>query len=162
VLFGDAADRAHVGRLAEQVHRHDRARARCDGAPTGVRVDRQRTRVHVDEDRPRADRHDSHAGERCGQGRDEHLVARADVEGAQAERNRVGAAGDADGEARPAGRGEFGFEQLHLRPEDVPPAGQHAIDGRPNRRAVVGGMEVDERQPDERAHSAATPDVIDT
>ena len=54
VLLGDRAERLHVARVAEHVHRQDPARARRDGRLDGRRVEHERLGIDVGEDGRRA------------------------------------------------------------------------------------------------------------
>ena len=54
VPLGNLPDRLHVVRLAEQVDRQDGSRPRCDLAFDLDRVEVERDRVDIDEDRPQA------------------------------------------------------------------------------------------------------------
>ena len=112
---GDAANRVHIGRLAVQVHGHDRPRSRGDGGVTGGGVDRQRIRLDVDDHRPGAGGDHRQTGIRGGHRRDDDLVAGADVEGAKRERDRIGAVADADRMGGAAGGGELRSRMPRLR-----------------------------------------------
>ncbi len=80
VRGGDLHDPVHVGHLVAEVHREDRLRALRDGRLHLIGVDRPGLRRDVDEDRQGAGRHRRIGGGRERQGRDDHLVAPADVE----------------------------------------------------------------------------------
>ncbi len=128
VSRGDRFDRGHVGRLAVEVHRQDRARLRTDRGFNLARVDRQPHRIDVGEHRARAGHHDRERGVGRGQRRRDHFVAGADAERAQDQRDRVGAGADADRVRGAGGGGELLLERLDLRPEHEPAARDHAID----------------------------------
>ena len=97
--------RIHVGRLAVQMYRHDRAHAtarlavvQAAGAPFAalfqelanqLHVDVEARRLDVEEYRPRADARDRAAGREKGVRAGDHLVADADVERHQRDEERV-------------------------------------------------------------------------
>ena len=64
------------------------------------RVERQAIGIDVGEHRRGAGHHDRQRGERRGERRRDHFVARTDAERAQRQRERVGARADADGVRR--------------------------------------------------------------
>ena len=113
VLPGDGVDRIHVARHAEDVHRHDRARALGDAALDGRRVDRERRRVGVGEHRQRLAAEDRVVAGDEGVGRDDHLVAGVDVQDVQADHEGGGAAG--------GGQALLGAEQRARRRSRTPP-----------------------------------------
>ena len=91
----EGPERVEVERLAEEVDRHDRAGTRAD-LPGGVsEIDVEVVRVDVDPDRRRAEAGDRACGGEEGEGRDQDLVAFADIERHQREQERVGAGRDA-------------------------------------------------------------------
>ena len=93
VLAGDGVDRVHVARHAEDVHRHDGARALGDAALDRGRVHGERGRVGVGEYRQGLAREDGVVAGDEGVGRDDHLVAGVHVHDVQADDQRRGAAG---------------------------------------------------------------------
>ena len=111
---GDALERVHVGGLAVEMHRQDRARARRDRGRGRVRIERQPLGIDVGEHRPRAGHHDGERRVGRRERRRDHLVARADVERAQDQRDRVGAGADADGVRAPAGGRELALRTPRL------------------------------------------------
>ena len=127
VLDHRQAERAEVGRrAAEEMHRHDRLRLVGDLALDLCRVEIQRRRVDVGEDRRRAA-----PGDRLGrrierERRADHLVAGADVHAVHHEHERVGAVGAADRllDAE-LGRG-LALEGLDLGAEDELPGVERA------------------------------------
>ena len=81
------------------------------------RIDIERLRIDVGENRPGAKPRD-----RAGRGeeretRQDHLVARGDVQGHQGQQQGIAARGAADGVFRLAVDGQLFFEQRDLRPE---------------------------------------------
>ena len=113
-----ARSAAQVGRVAEQVDGDDRAGARRDG-----RLDRRRIEVVVGADVGEHG-HGADRGDRLGRGvegvrRADHLVAALDADGAQRERERVGAVRDADAVRDAERGGGLLLEGLDLRAEDV-------------------------------------------
>ena len=83
-------------RPAEEVHRHDRLRPRRDPRGDVLRIEVQRHRVDVGEDRRRADAGDRLGGRVERERRADHLVAAPDPERLEREDERVGAVRDAD------------------------------------------------------------------
>jgi hypothetical protein len=108
----------HIDRLAVQVHRHDRLGARGDGGVDRAGVDAVGRRVHVDEHRGGADRHDRQHGGDKGIGRCDDLVARPDLERPQRQLDRGQPGADADGVARADVAGVLGLEALDRRAQD--------------------------------------------
>jgi hypothetical protein len=137
VAGGDALDRGHVRRLPVHVHRDNRARARTDRAFHLSRIEGQAIGVDVRKHRPRARHHHGERGVRGRQRCRDHLVARADAERAQDERNRVGAGADADAVPRAHRGRKLRFEGLDLRAENEPPARDDAVDRATNGRRVL-------------------------
>ncbi len=147
----DARDRGHVGRLAVEVHRQDRAGARADALGNPIGIDGGALRIDVGEHRPCAGHHDRQRAVRRRQRRRDHFIAGADPERAQDQRDRVGARADADG-VRGAGRGgEFLLEGGDFRPEHEPAARDHAIDRASHLAGVLARDQRHERDP-VRAH----------
>ncbi len=107
----DGEDRVHVGRLAVEVHRDDRLRARRDGGLELRRVHRVGARVNVHQPRARARVADGRDG---GDERERHgddLVARPDAGGEQRQVQRAGAGVDGDAVAGGAVGGELLLER---------------------------------------------------
>ena len=121
--------RRHVGGLAIQVHRQDRARPGSNRARDLIRIEREAHRIDVREDRTRAGHHDRERRVRGRQRRGDDFVARADAERAQDERDRVGPCADAHGMRRAHRSRELGFERLDLGAEHEPAARDDTIDG---------------------------------
>ena len=107
---GDLEDRVQIDGRAHQVDRDHRARARADRGRDGLGRQQVRLGVDVDETRRRAGEADrlGRGDERVG--RDDHLVAGADVEDPQREREGLGAGGDAHGVLGAAVGGELLLE----------------------------------------------------
>ncbi len=138
---GNRLERAHVGGLAVQVHRHDRSRAGTNRRLDARRIEREALGIDVHEHRSRA-RHDHRErGERGGEGRRDDLVPLADIERAQHQRDGIGAGTDGNGVGGATCRRELGFERLDFRPEDVPPAGDDAFDGGRDGFGILPGPE---------------------
>ena len=102
--------------------------------------------MDVDEDRGRADQHRDFRGGAEGEGRADHRVARADAERAQAEHQRIGAAGAGDRMTRSAEGGKLGLEGADFRADDELAVGEHPRDRIVDRGAetLALGGEVDE------------------
>ena len=103
VAVGGREDRLDGGRVAEEVDDLDRGRlphpepgAAVELLDDGARIEVQRLRLRVDEDRRRADVDDRVDGGDEGQARDEDVVARPDVEDPEREMDRRRAAGAGD------------------------------------------------------------------
>ena len=128
VLRRDGEDAFHVRGAAREMHRHDGLRARRDRSFDLVRIDVVGC-IDVDEHRHSAGQ--TNARRRCdeGVGRRDHLIARADVERAQRELQRVGPVAATDGVAHADQRREALFERLHRPAEDEVTAFEHALDG---------------------------------
>ena len=94
---GDGFERAHVGRLAVEVHGHDCLGARRDGRFGRAWIKRQAIGINIRKDRTRTSHHHGERGVGRRQRRRDHLVAGTDVEGAQDQGDRIGARADADG-----------------------------------------------------------------
>ena len=102
----DRHERRHVGRVAEQVHRHDRAGARRDRGLDGGRDRGCRSRPRCRR-RPASPDRGDRLGRRVERERGaDDLVAGLDAERAQRDHERVGAVGHADAVRRAGVRGE--------------------------------------------------------
>ena len=88
----------------------------------GRRIDVERVRIDVGEDRPGAQPGDGAGGGEEGEAGQDHLVARPDVQGHQRQQQGVAARGTADGVPRLAVVGHALFELLDVRPEHEGPA----------------------------------------
>ena len=142
---GDVLDRGHVGCLPVEMNRHDGAGAGTDRAFDAGRIDGQPRRVDIGEDRARACHHDRERRVRGGERRRDDLVAAADAERSQDERERVRAGADADRVCRAASASELRFERLDLRSKHEPAARDDAIDRRADRVGVFSRREAEER-----------------
>ena len=140
-------DRRHVGRLAEQVHRHDRLGPRRDGRDRRVDVDVERVGIDVDQHRRRADAHDAAGGGEERIGRRDDLVAGADVERHQRREQRVGARRQADRVRHAEVRAQLALEAFDFRAADEALAVADARDGVEQRLAKrrVLRLEVEQR-----------------
>ena len=130
VFLGDRADLVHVGRLAEQVHRQDRARAPGYGGADGLRVDVEAAGQDVHEHRDGAAVADGLGGGDEGEGGGDDLVALADAGGAQGQVQGIGTGGAAEGVTHAKVVGGFLLEGLHIGAEDVAGIGQRLQHGR--------------------------------
>src|SRR5581483_1680258 len=119
VRAGQLAEAIQVRRVAVQVDREEPGRARGD-LPGGVRRIHRAGRVDVDEHGSPARREDRLDRRERGQGRDEHLAARWQLQGAEHDRQSRGPGRDQDGVAHADVLGELGLEGTALGPEDVP------------------------------------------
>ena len=151
VTRGDALDRRHVGRLAVEMHRHDRARARTHTLRNPIGIDRAALRVDVREHGSRAGHHDRERAVCRRERRRDHFVAGADTESAQDESDGVGSVTDADRMGRAGSGGEFLLEADDFGSEDEPSALDHAVDRAPHVGGVLAGHQRHERNP-VRAH----------
>ena len=117
-------------------------------ASAAARIHRQSLGIDVGKDRTRAGHHHRQRGVGRRQRRGDHFVAGADVEGAEDQRDRIGAGADADRVRHAAGGGEFAFERLHFGSEHEPAARDHPIDGGANRRRIFAGRQRVKRNPE--------------
>ncbi len=120
----------HIGRVPEQVDRHDRSGARVHSVGSGGGVDAAGTGIDVNEAGLRAAlKHGLRAaGE--GEGRQNDLVAESDPERTQCQRQRIRPGGDADAVLAPAIGREVRLEAGHGRAQDVAVSAKHGGDGR--------------------------------
>ena len=118
VLFRNLHDRVHIGRLAEEVHRDDRLRARRDLFRDLHRIDVVGHRVDIRKYRSRPDADDRAGRRKKGERRNDDLIAGADAFDHQRDDERIGTAGDADREIAGAIRSDLFFELLDLRAEN--------------------------------------------
>ena len=154
-------DRSHVGGLAVEMNRHDRAGPGSYGRNDAFRVDREANRIDVGEHGTRAGHHDRQGGVRCGERRGDHLIARPDAERAQHERDGVGAVADANGVRRASRGGEFRFERLDFRSQHEPAPRDHPVDRAPHVRRIFARRKRHEGNlPD--AHTRAVLSVAST
>ena len=129
VRLGHRLQRVHVARLAVEVHGEDPHRARTHRGAGRVGVDQAGVLQHVAQHRRGADVRDGQGRGDEGVRRDDDLVAGPDVVGAQHERQRRRAGGDADALLDAAVLREFVFKCLDLGAEDVAARIEHAIEG---------------------------------
>ena len=118
----DLRDRRDV---AEQVHGEHRARRGRERGAHGLGRHARGLRVDVAEHRAGARVDDRLGGRVEGERRDDDVVAGADAERAQRDRDRVGAVGDADGVPRAEVGRELVLERGDLGAEDERPAVEH-------------------------------------
>ena len=128
VILGDPGQRGHVGRLAEQVHWQDRARARRDGRGHGLGIDVEGAGIDVDEHGLGAHVADRLRGGDEREGRGDHLVPGPEIGRAQREVQRVGAGSAGDRVAYPEILGQLVLQCLHVRPENESRALEHVCD----------------------------------
>ena len=120
VLVGQRHDGVHVGRLAVEMDRHDRPGARRDrgGDPLGIDVDPAGRRL--DRHHRGAHRRHREPGRDIGVGRHDHLVAGAEVPGAQHQLQRLQPVAQADAVRGAAEGGVLGLEGLDFLAEHEP------------------------------------------
>ena len=141
-----------VRALAVEVDGHDRFRQRPGPLASAqlvedeVDVEAPRGRVGVDEDGVGAGVGDGVGGGGERERGDEHVVAGTDAGGVQGEVEGGGAAGQADGVAGAAHRGQLGLEGVEVRPDGRDPA---RVDGGQH-RFPLAAAEVGRRQQDRR------------
>ena len=177
VRLGELAQLGHRRRVPVQV---DRAGAPWCASPIAGSARRrghvEGPRVDVAEDRRRAGVDDRLGGRVEGERGHDDLVAGADAEGPQRDRQRVGAVGDADAVAGPEEVRELGLEGLDLGPEDVAAGAKHrglavgdllqqgssASCGREQResRSPASDRDVAHRQRSSRSRSATSADLL--
>ena len=145
-------ERVIVGRLAEQIHRHDgfglertvllhqrdRGLKACRIHVEGVGQD-----IHEHRRGTRQRHHFRGSGE--GEGRHEHRIARTDAPGAQDQEQRVGAIGAGDGVLHAGPLRDVLFELRHLRTQNPLAAFHSRLDGSLQRRAQAAalGLQID-------------------
>ena len=122
---GDLVDPPDLARVAEDVHRKDRPRARCDRGLDGRRIEVQRLRVDVGEHRGGVLEQRRVGGCDEREPRGHHLVAGADVQPRQAGVQPGRAAGAGDGEPAACGRGERLLEPGQHRAQRQRARAQH-------------------------------------
>ena len=162
---GEWQQRLHVGQLAIEVHRHQRAHARVAGAVHQIRPaplallleeraqrlrrDIERLRIDVAEDRPRARAGDGAGGGEEREGTGDHRIARTDVERHEREQQCIGARGDADAVTALAVAGERGLERLDLGSQDEVLARAHPLERRAHLRGERGVLrfQIKQRHP---------------
>jgi hypothetical protein len=110
------------------VHRHDRPRPLGHFGGHVLRVDVQRDRVDVGENRRRAGPHDRLRRRIEGERGADHLVAGADLQRVEDEHERVRAVGDADRLLHAEVGGGFLLEGLHVRPQDQGARLEHRLE----------------------------------
>ena len=120
VPLGQGQHRFHRRHLAEQVDHHDAPGARGDGRLDGVGRDVERGRVDVHEHRRAAGVVDGAGGGEEGERGRDHLVAGLQVQGAERQEQRVGAAGATDGMPGAREPGDLGLELRDFGAHDEP------------------------------------------
>ena len=154
VAARDGVDRAHVGRLAVQVHRHDGAGAWRDGRLDAARIEVVGLRVALHRHWRGAGLADRQPGSDEGRRRHDDLAAGADAPGAQHQVQGVQAIGHGNTVRGAAVLRELALESLVLGALQVPARGQHTVDAGADGRVVrrVDAAQVQEL--DHRAHLA--------
>jgi hypothetical protein len=127
------------------VHGHDGGSPRRDGGRGGVRIEREAVRIDVREYRPRARHHDRQRRVGGGQGRRDDLVARADSERTERNRERIGSCSDAGRLGRAARSRELALERVQLRSQHEPAARDDPIDGAPQVRRIFARRQLKKR-----------------
>lgn len=130
MVFRQLCQGRHIGRLAEQMYRKNRAGARCNGCSDGFRVDIECARINVDENRLSANVTDGLGGCNEGEGCGDHLVARAKIGCTQRQMQCISARGAGHRVSHPEVVGEFRFQRLHVRTENETRALEDFGDGR--------------------------------
>ena len=128
MAVGQLPERAEVGRLAEQVDRHDSPRPLGDRGLGRGGVEAERDRIDVGEDGRGAAARDRLGGREEGVRRGHDLVPGADAERLQPELDGVGAVGDGHGMAVADRGGHLLLERPHVRAEDEAPGVDHLAD----------------------------------
>jgi len=86
---GDLLDRTHLGDLAEEMHRNDRLRSRCDRRLDSHGVEVVGVGLDIDENRLGTGPPDRSCRGEEGVGRGDHLGSRPDVDGQKRQQERV-------------------------------------------------------------------------
>ena len=118
VAGGDAVDGIHVGWLAVQRDRDDRARGRRDRSFDQLRIERTGDALDVDEHGPGADQHDRVGRRTGGKRRGDDLVTWPDAKRHQGDRQCRRARGRRDAMARARVVGQALLEFGDFRPHD--------------------------------------------
>ena len=155
VPCGDRLERAHVSGLAVQVHRQNRLGPRGDCGLGGPRIEREPRRIDVGEHRASAGHHDRERRIGGRQWRRDHFVAWTDLEGAQDQRDRIGAGADANGVGHLAGGGELRLEGFDFRAQHEPAAGDDPIDRGPHVGGIDAGTQGVKRNQDRHSEPCA-------
>ena len=127
VLPAQGEDGVDVEGAAVEVDAEDAHGTTGDPRRRVGRVEVERPRVDVGEDRPAAEEDDRLGGGEEGEGGDDHLVPWAQAEGAQGEHQGVGAVGEAGTGGDPQVGGEGRLEFPHLGAEDEGALGKDAL-----------------------------------
>ena len=130
----EPGERLEIGGPPKQVHGHDRPRPLRHPGGDVLRVDIQRHRVDIGEDRRRAGAHDRLRRRVEGERRADHLVAGADLQRVQHEHQRIRSVGDADRLRDAEVGGRLLFEGLHVRSQDERAGFEHFLEPAQNLR----------------------------
>jgi hypothetical protein len=125
---GELANRVDVRRLSVEMHGQNRFRAWRDGGLDALGIEVVRARIRLHRHGRGAGVADRQPGRDVGVGRDDHLVARADVPRAEHEVHRIETVADAHAVFHADEGGELALEGAHLVTEDVPAAVEDALD----------------------------------
>ena len=125
VPVADRTELVQLAGVAEHVHCHDRLRALRDGRLDGGRVEVQRPRVDVREDRRRAFEDEAVGGGDERERRGDRLVSRPKPGDSCKEVQARGAARDRGRKGGADPLGDQLLEALDRRPEREPPGAQH-------------------------------------
>ena len=143
VLVAEGAQGEHVGRIAAEVHGHDRLRSGRDPARCVLGVDVEVLRAaHVAEHGLGADVARGTGAGHERERRHDHLVPRTDPRCQAGEVQGGGPAGDRDGVGCAHPVGERRLERLRARPHRQPP-GLQAVEHRPH--ILLGHRDVGQR-----------------
>ena len=141
-LLGQRGNGRHgIGDDTGDMHDHDASRIRRELAQDLCRGGREGAQIAVHEDRIAAGRDDGSGGRHEGVGRHQH-IAPCDLQHAQDDLERTGAAVDRDRMARTAQPREFRLELLPVAAERQLAVGQHFIDALGDPVSILG-REVD-------------------
>ena len=146
-------ERRHVRRLTVQVNGQDGCGPARDGGLGRRRGQGHARVIDVGKDRTRADHQDRERGVGRGERCRDHLVAGADSERAEGERDRIGAVSHAHRSRCARGASELALEGLDFGSQHEPSTRHHAIDRRAYFVRIVREPEIDKRNV-EAAHAA--------
>jgi hypothetical protein len=125
---GDLEQRIQIARMPVEMDGKNALRSRPGGALDSGRIDAERIGLDVDEHRPRAEMLDD-VGRRTKRHRGgDHLVARLNAEGREADLHGVGRRKDGERSRSADEIGERGFESQRLRSGRDPIRGQRIDD----------------------------------
>ena len=129
VVVGDCLERVPVTQASVEVHSEDRPGGRRDVSLDRLRIEVERGRIGLDQDRGAAVGADGQDAGNVGVGRDDDLVPRAEPVPTDDQAERVQTTADAHAVPDAAESGELLFERGNLRPQNVLAGGADRLPG---------------------------------